>query len=58
MCPPRLYPNLQKPVSLMALDYRVARERVHQRYPFFRSTYFERRMLFERSVEVPQRSAA
>jgi hypothetical protein len=58
MCPPRLYPNLQKPVSLMALDYRAARERVHQRYPFFRSNHFERRMLFERNAEIRQRSAA
>jgi hypothetical protein len=31
---------------------------VHQRYPFFRSTYFERRMLYERNVEMPQRSTA
>ena len=58
VCPPRPYPNLQKPISLMTLDYREARERVHRRYPFFRSTYFERRMLFERNVEVRQRSAA
>ena len=28
-------------------------ERVHQRYPFFRSTYFERRMLFERFIRPP-----
>jgi hypothetical protein len=58
VCAPRPNPNLQKPVSLMALDYRGARERVHRRYPFFRSTYFERRMLFERNVEMPQRSTA
>ena len=58
VCEPRPYPNLQKPVSLMALDYREAREGVHRRYPFFRSNYFERRMLFERNVEMQQRSAA
>jgi N-acyl amino acid synthase FeeM len=58
VCPPRPYPNLQKPVSLMALDYREARERVHRRYPFFRSNYFERRMLFERNIEMQHRSAA
>jgi hypothetical protein len=58
VCAPRPYPNLQKPVSLMALEYRGAREGVHRRYPFFRSNYFERRMLFERNVEMRQRSAA
>ena len=58
VCAPRPYPNLQKPISLMTLDYGAARERVHRRYPFFRSTYFERRMLFERGVDAAQRSAA
>jgi hypothetical protein len=58
VCAPRPYPNLQKPISLMSLDYRATRERVQARYPFFRSTYFERRMLFERGIVVPQRSAA
>jgi N-acyl amino acid synthase FeeM len=55
---PRPYPNLQKPISLMSLDYHSARERVHRRYPFFRSTYFERRMLFERGIELAHRTAA
>jgi len=59
VCEPRPYPSLQKPISLMSLDYRAGRERVLRRYPFFRSTYFEQRMLFERgSIAVPQRSAA
>jgi hypothetical protein len=58
VCGPRPYPNLEKPISLMTLDYHVAREPVLRRYPFFRSTYFERRMLFERDIAVPQRSAA
>jgi hypothetical protein len=58
VCPPRPYPNLQKPISLMTLDYADARERVHHRHPFFRSTYFERRMLFERPDAIAQRSAA
>ena len=48
MSEPRTYPTLKKPISLMGLDYFAAREKVHQRYPFFRSTFFERRMLFER----------
>jgi hypothetical protein len=46
MCEPRPYPSLTKPISLMSLDYFGMKDRVHHRYPFFRSTYFERRMLF------------
>jgi len=60
LCDPRPYPNLQKPISLMKLDYREQRDRVHARHPAFRSTYFERRMLFERApvmVQQPQRAA-
>jgi len=49
ICEPRHYPSLARPISLMALDYAMARERVPQRYPFFRSTFFERRLLFARS---------
>lgn len=46
VCEARHYPSLTKPISMMALDYRPNRERVLARYPFFRSTFFERRMLF------------
>lgn len=46
ICEPRHYPSLMKPISLMALDFPMNRERVLARYPFFRSTVFERRMLF------------
>jgi N-acyl-L-homoserine lactone synthetase len=53
LCKARPYPTLKKPISLMGLEYPAARERVHQRYPFFRSTYFERRMLFERFIHPP-----
>lgn len=42
----RDYPSLKKPISMMALDYAAMKHRVHHRYPFFRSTAFERRMLF------------
>jgi len=42
----RPYPTLVKPLSLMKLDYASMKDRVHRRYPFFRSTAFERRMLF------------
>jgi hypothetical protein len=59
ICDPRHYPSLAKPISLMALDYAMARERVPQRYPFFRSTFFERRMLFGRDrAAAALRSAA
>jgi N-acyl-L-homoserine lactone synthetase len=42
----RDYPTLTKPLSLMRLNYAAMKERVHRRYPFFRSTQFERRALF------------
>lgn len=58
VCPPRPYLTLTKPLSLMSLDYPAARETIVRRHPFFRSTLFERRMLFERSDQVAQRSAA
>lgn len=46
--PPRDYPSLTKPICLMAIDFPSMREKVFARYPFLRSSYFERRMLFER----------
>jgi N-acyl-L-homoserine lactone synthetase len=59
VCDPRHYPSLTKPISLMALDYAVARERVLRNRAFLRSTFFERRMLFGRAaVAVPMRTAA
>jgi N-acyl-L-homoserine lactone synthetase len=51
LCEPRLFPGLLKPVGLMAADYPAIRERVFQRFPFMRSSSFERRMLFQRSGE-------
>lgn len=48
ICDERPYPLLSKPISLMTLHYPDVADQVHRRYPFFRSTYFERRMLFER----------
>ena len=48
MAPARLPPGLIKPVCLMGADYRSVRERIFQRYPYFRTSLFERRMLFER----------
>lgn len=45
---PRVYPGLAKPICLMAVNFPAKREKVFARYPFLRSSYFERRMLFER----------
>ena len=49
----RPHPLLAKPIYLMTLDYPAAGDDLNQRYPFFCSTFFERRMLFERSIEGP-----
>ncbi|MBX6425056.1 MAG: hypothetical protein IRZ09_03935 [Variibacter sp.] len=57
VCAGRAYPTLIKPITLMVLDYPAMRDRVHERYPFFRSTVFERRMLFERFREAPRVAA-
>ncbi len=54
ICEPRPYPLLSKPISLMTLHYPSVADQVHQRYPFFRSTFFERRMLFDRDLPIPQ----
>jgi N-acyl-L-homoserine lactone synthetase len=44
---PRPYPMLAKPICLMMVNYPSFVEQVHRRFPFFRSTFAERRMLFE-----------
>ena len=46
---PRSFPDLLKPVALMASDFRTVREKVLARFPIMRSSAFERRMLFERA---------
>ena len=43
----RPYPHLSKPISLMAVHYPTAVDKLWQRYPFIPSTLAERRMLFE-----------
>jgi N-acyl-L-homoserine lactone synthetase len=45
---PRLYSGLIKPVGLVAAHYPSIRDRVFERFPFMRSSAFERRMLFQR----------
>jgi hypothetical protein len=54
ICDARPYPLLAKPISLMTVNVAEVAEQVYQRYPFFRSTYFERRMLFERNLFAPR----
>ncbi len=65
VCGVRPYHGLVKPLSLMVLDYPGVKDKVHRRFPFYRSSYFERRALFEApglpldwSAERPDRAAA
>ncbi|MDB5503253.1 MAG: hypothetical protein JWR89_3155 [Tardiphaga sp.] len=46
--PPRDYPGLTKQIGLLAIEFPSMRDKLFARYPFLRSTYFERRKLFER----------
>ena len=57
-CEPRLYPGLVKPVGLMAAHLPTVRDKVLARYPFLRSSAFERRILFDRGGERPSSSDA
>jgi N-acyl-L-homoserine lactone synthetase len=50
---PKLYPGLIKPVGLVAAHYPSIREKVFQRFPYMRSSAFERRMLFQRDSWSP-----
>jgi len=52
LCEPRPYPTLTKPLCLMAADYLAVREKIFMRYPYFRSSFFERRKLFEREGDT------
>jgi hypothetical protein len=45
---PRPCPPLLRPMNVMALHFPVAAADLYRRYPFFRSSAFERRRLFER----------
>jgi hypothetical protein len=53
VCETRPYPYLTKPLCLLASEYHSVADYVHQRYPFFRSTSLERRMLFEQAAAAP-----
>ncbi len=58
ICGPRTYPLLSKPITLMTVNPKNVEDLVYRRYPFFRSTYFERRMLFERHPSLVPASVA
>jgi hypothetical protein len=58
MCPPRPYPGLAKPISLMMSPRSAVLEHVNHRYPFFHSTPLERHTLFDRPTKLPRRTAA
>lgn len=58
ICEPRPYPLLTRPVSLMTVLYPAAADELYRRYPFFRSTFFERRMLFGRPMAGSLQSGA
>jgi len=53
ICEARSYPLLAKPITLMTIHYPTASEQVHRRFPFFQSTFVERRALFERAPAKP-----
>jgi hypothetical protein len=57
VCPPRPYPGLNKPIGLMMTHSDSVREQIGTRYPFFRATQFEKRMLFERQKLVERGDA-
>ena len=57
LCPPRPYPSLTKPLSLMAAHYPSVRDRIFRRYPYFRSTAAEREQLFRMSAPAPLASS-
>lgn len=52
VCAPRAYALLNTPISLMTVKYADVVDDVHRRYPFFRSSAFERRMLFGMSEDT------
>jgi len=49
---PRPYPHFKRPMAMVAYDCKAERERIHKRYPFYKSTHVERMRLFQRSSNV------
>lgn len=58
VCPPREYPNLGKPISMMMSPREQVMDYIGRRYPFFASTAFERGELFAGGKAAAERSAA
>lgn len=58
VAPPREYATLIKPLSLMVCDYAANRDSVNLRYPFLRSSHFERHMLFEQAGRLSSSASA
>jgi hypothetical protein len=56
ICGPRPYSLLSMPITLMTVRKAEVADQVYRRYPFYRSTFFERRMLFDRFVLGPRAS--
>ena len=50
--PLRDYPGLTKQIGLLAIEFPDMRDKVFARYPFLRSSFFERRKLFERAGDL------
>lgn len=46
VCPPRNYPLLSKPISLLLVDYDADRPRIEARHPYWMSSEPERERLF------------
>ncbi len=58
ICEAREYPLLAAPISLMTVSREVASKHLQRKYPFYRSSSFERRMLFDDPVVPVQQPAA
>ncbi len=50
----RYYPGLKNRICLMRAEVEKFRDRLFEQYPVFRSTFTERRMLFEKSSGIVQ----
>jgi N-acyl-L-homoserine lactone synthetase len=57
VCEPRAYPYLSRPIGLLTVHFPTIAAEWYRRYPFFRSTLFERRRLFERTANAESKPA-
>ena len=56
-CPPRPYPTLTKPISLMLLDFKKDASTIANRLPPFRSLPSERVALYGTAVSLPEKAS-